>query len=66
MIDIITKYKNIFNKGYNENWLREIWTNLWTYKLKYLNGEKMSEVFMKKNCCEVYYKWVTIQNQTVM
>ena len=31
-------------------------TNLWTYKLKYLNREKMSEVFMKKNCCEVYYK----------
>ena len=31
-------------------------TNLWTYKLKYLNGEKTSEVFMKKNCCEVYYK----------
>ena len=37
----ITKYKNIFSKGYIENWSREIFvtdpvlkTNPWTYKLK--------------------------------
>ena len=42
----ITKYKNIFSKGYTGNWLREIFnidsvlkTNPWTYKMKDLNGE---------------------------
>ena len=37
----ITKYKNIFSKGYTENWSREIFiidsvlkTNPWTYKIK--------------------------------
>ena len=36
----ITKYKNIFSKGYTENWSREIFiidsvlkTNPWTYKI---------------------------------
>lgn len=43
----ITKYKNIFNKGYTEYWSREIFvsdsvwkTNLWTYKTKYLHKQK--------------------------
>ena len=37
----ITKYKNIFRKGYTENWSREVFiidsflkTNRWTYKIK--------------------------------
>ena len=37
----ITKYQNIFSKGYIANWLREIFvidpvleTNPWTYKIK--------------------------------
>ena len=54
----ITKYKNIFNKGYTENWSREILiidsvltTNPWTYRIKDLNGEKIIGSFMKKNCC---------------
>ena len=40
----ITKYKNVFSKGYSEIWLREIFiidsvlkTIPWTYKLKDLN-----------------------------
>ena len=44
----ITKCKNIFSKGYTENWSREIFisdsvlkTNPWTYKIKDLNGEKI-------------------------
>ena len=44
----ITKYKNIFNKGYTENWSRKIFftqsvlnTNPWTDKIKDLNGEKI-------------------------
>ena len=43
----ITKYKNIFRKGYTKKWSREIFgtdsmlkTNPWTYKTKDLNGEK--------------------------
>ena len=44
----ITKYKNIVNKSYTKNWSREIFiidsvlkTNPWSYKIKYLNGEKI-------------------------
>ena len=43
----ITKYKNIFSKGYTENWSREIFiinsvlkTHPWTYKIEDLNREK--------------------------
>ena len=53
----ITKYKNIFSKGYTENWSREIFIIVsvlkidpWTYKIKDLNGEKIIESFYKKNC----------------
>ena len=42
-----TKYKNIFSKGYIENWSREIFIinfalkiNPWMYKFKDLNGKK--------------------------
>ena len=51
----ITKYKNIFSKGYTENWSREIFiiysvlkTNPWTYKIKDLNGEKVIGSFYEK------------------
>ena len=44
----ITNYKNIFSKGYIENWSREVFiidsvmkTNTWTYKVKDLNGENI-------------------------
>ena len=44
----ITKYKSIFNKGYAENWSREIFIinsllkiNPWTYKNEYFNGAKI-------------------------
>ena len=44
----ITKYKNIFSKGYTENWSIEIFvidsileTNLWTNKSKDLKGKKI-------------------------
>ena len=43
----ISKYKNIFSKGYTENWSREIFlidsvlkTNPWNYKIKDLNRDK--------------------------
>ena len=48
----ITKYKNIFTKGYTENWSTEIFivnsvlkTNSWTYKLKNWNEEKIIQSF---------------------
>ena len=51
----ITKYKNIFSKGYTENWWREIFvidfvlkTNLWTYKIKDLSGKKIIGSFYEK------------------
>ena len=51
----ITKYKNIFIKGYPENWSEEILiiesllkTNPQTYKIKDLNGEKIIGGFYKK------------------
>ena len=51
----IMKYKNIFSNAYTENWSREIFiidsvlkTNLWTYKIKDLNGEKIIGSFYKK------------------
>ena len=51
----ITKYKSIFRKDYTENWSRDIFiiefvlkTNPWTYKIKYLNGEKIIGSFYAK------------------
>ena len=50
----ITKYKNIFSKGYTENWSREVFiidsvlkTNPWTYEIKDLN-RKNNEKFLRK------------------
>ena len=69
----ITKYKNIFSEDYTEKGSREIFIidsvleiNPWIYKIKDLNGVKIIRSFMKKNFCEVYYKWVIIQNQAVI
>ena len=54
----ITKFKNIFRKGYTKKLVKEkfvihsVWkTNPWTHKIKDLNGEKKQEFSMKKNCC---------------
>ena len=58
----ITKYKNVFSKGYTENWSRKIFitdsvlkTNSWAYKVKDLNGEKIIRS-IKKSCRRAYYK----------
>ena len=52
----ITKYKNIFSKGYTKNWSREIFiinsvlkTNPCTYKIKDLNKEKIIGSFYEKD-----------------
>ena len=51
----ITEYKNIFSKGYTENWSRKIFiidsvfkTSPWTYKIKDLDGEKIIGSFYGK------------------
>ena len=51
----VTKYKNIFRKGYTENWSRKAFTidfgletNLWTYKIKDLHIEKIIQSFYEK------------------
>ena len=51
----ITKYKNIFSKGYIENWSREIFninsvlkSNPWAYKLNDLNKGKILRSFHEK------------------
>ena len=53
----ISMNKNIFAKGYVPNWSEEVFivneiknTVPWTYTISDLNGEKLLEHFMKKNC----------------
>ena len=38
----------------------------WTYKIKDLIGKKMIGSFHEKELCWLNYKWVVIQNQTVI
>ena len=48
----IIEHKNIFSKGYTENWSRKMFiidsvlkANSWTYKLEDPNGERIIESF---------------------
>ena len=52
----ISKYKNIFAKGYTPNWSEEIFvikkvknTVPWTYVINDLNGEEIIGTFYEKN-----------------
>ena len=60
---IISKYKNIFAKGYTSNWSKEAFvikevknTVPWTYVINDLNGEELLEHFIKKNFKKQIYK----------
>ena len=51
----ISKYKNIFAKGYTPNWSEEVFvikkvknTVPWTYVINDLNGEEIIKTFYKK------------------
>ena len=51
----ISKYKNIFAKGYTPNWSEEVFvvskiknTVPWTYVINDLNGEEIIETFYEK------------------
>ena len=65
----ITKNKNIFGKGYTQNWRREIFidsmlkANRWTYKIKDLNREKIIGSFYEKELLLCKFKSVIIQHQ---
>ena len=59
----ISKQKNIFGKGYSQNWSEEVFvvskienTVPWTYTVTDLNGDQLLEVFMKKNCKKLVRK----------
>ena len=51
----ISKYKNIFAKGYTKNWSEEAfavskinYTVPWTYVISHLNGEEIAGIFYEK------------------
>ena len=51
----ISKYKNIFEKGYMPNWSEEVFISIkirnavpWTYVINDLNGEKIIGTFYEK------------------
>ena len=58
----ISKYKNIFAKGYTQNWsevfvVSKIKDTLpWTYVISDLNGEKIAGSFYEKNCKKLVKK----------
>ena len=59
----ISKFKNIFPKGYTPNWSKKIFiinkindTVPYTYNIKDLNGEKLLVVFMIENYKRLNYK----------
>ena len=61
------KYKNIFSKGYTENWSREIFiidpvlkANPCTYKIKDLNGEKIIGSFYEKELLQIINELLSI------
>ena len=66
----ISKYKNIFAKGYTPNWPEEVFVvnrvhnNVpWTYLINDLTGEEIRVVFMKKNCKRLIRKNVGLKKR---
>ena len=58
----ISKYKNIFAKGYPPNWLQEVFVIKkvkssvpWTYLID-LNGEEINETFYEKELQKINQK----------
>ena len=59
----ISKFKNIFAKGYAPNWSKEVFAVSriknrvpWTYVNNDLNGEEITGIFYEKNCKKVVNK----------
>ena len=64
----ISKYKNIFAKGYTPNWSEEIFvikkvknTVSWTYVINDLNGEEITGTFYEKELQKTNQKIIRIE-----
>ena len=64
----ISKYKNIFAKGYTPNWLEEVFvvrkiksTVPWTYVINDLNGEEIIGTFYEKEIQKTNQQEFTIE-----
>ena len=64
----ISKYKNIFAKGYTPNWSEEVFviskiknTVPWTYVISDLNGEKLTGSFYEKELQKTSPKKIRIE-----
>ena len=67
----ISKYKNIFAKGYSPNWSEEVFvvskiknTVPWIYVVSDLNGEEITGSFYKKELQRTSQKKCTIEKST--
>ena len=67
---IISKYKNIFAKGYTPNWSEEVFiidkiknTVPWTYAISDLNGEKSTGSFYEKELQKTNQKEFRIEKE---
>ena len=65
----ISKYKNIFAKGYTQNWSDEIFiiikiknTVQWTYVISDLNGETIDGIFYEKELQKTNQQEFIIEN----
>ena len=65
----ISKYKNIFAKGYTPNWSEEVFvvskiknTIPWTYVINDLIGEEITEIFYEKELKKTSQKEFRIEN----
>ena len=65
----ISKYKNIFAKGYTQNWLEEVFvvskiknTVLWSYVISDLNGEPFTGSFYEKELQKTSQEKFRIEN----
>ena len=62
------KYKNIFSKGYTQNWSEEVFIISkikiavpWTYVISDLNGEPISGTFYEKELQKTNQKEIRIE-----
>ena len=58
-----SKYKNVFAKGYTQNWLEDVFviskikdTVTWTYVISDLNGEPITGIFLQKRTSKKLFK----------
>ena len=65
-----SKYKNVFAKGYTQNWLEDVFviskikdTVTWTYVISDLNGEPITGIFYKKEFQKNYSR--RVQNRKI-